>query len=70
MNSKENYPSQGKYIPHFKPNSFRDVRNLYQDKASMDMTLNEIKYLSNNSWDKKYLPLTIDMTNVEYTRRY
>ena len=29
----------------FKPNNFRDVQNLYQDKASMDMTLNEFKYL-------------------------
>ena len=31
----------------FKPNSFRDVQNLYQDKASMDMTLKEFKYLLN-----------------------
>ena len=30
----------------FKPNNFRDVPNLYQDKASIDMTLNEIKYLT------------------------
>ena len=27
----------------FKPNNFRDERNLYQDKASMDMTLDEFK---------------------------
>ena len=27
----------------FKPNNFRDVQNLYQDKASMDMNLNEYK---------------------------
>ena len=27
----------------FKPNNFRDVQNLYQDKASMDMILNEFK---------------------------
>ena len=29
----------------FKPNNFLDVRNIYQDKASMDMTLDEFKYL-------------------------
>ena len=28
-----------------KPNNFRLVLNLYQDKASMDMTLNEFKLL-------------------------
>ena len=27
----------------FKPNIFRDVHNLYQDEASMDMTLKEFK---------------------------
>ena len=27
----------------FKPTHFRDVQNLYQDKASVDMTLNEFK---------------------------
>ena len=32
-----------------KPNSFRDVQNLYQGKASMDLTLNEIKFLTFNS---------------------
>ena len=30
----------------FKPNNFRDVSNLYQDKASMDMNLKEFKYLT------------------------
>ena len=28
----------------FKPNNFLDVRNIYKDKASMDMTLDEFKY--------------------------
>ena len=54
----------------FKPNNFRDVLNLYQDKASMDMTLNEFKYLSNICWNEKYTPLTIDMTKDKYTGRY
>ena len=30
----------------FKTNKFRDVQNLYQDQASSDMTINEIKYLT------------------------
>ena len=30
----------------FKPNKFREVINLYQDKASMDMNLNEFKLLT------------------------
>ena len=30
----------------FKPNNFRDVQNLRQDKTSMDMTPNEFKYLT------------------------
>ena len=47
---------------NFKPNNFRDVQNLYQDKASMDMTLNEFKFLTSTGWDKKDQTLTIDMT--------
>ena len=37
----------------FKPNKFRDVQNLYQDKASMNMTLNEFKNLSSTSRSEK-----------------
>ena len=54
----------------FKPNNFRDVLNLYQDKSSMDMTLNEFKLLTNTCWNEKYQPLTIDMTKDKYTGRY
>ena len=50
----------------FKPNNFRDVQNQFQDKASMDMTHNEFKYLTSTCWDKKYQPLTIDMTKDKY----
>ena len=50
----------------FKPNNFRDVQNLYQDKASMDKTLNEFKYLTSTCWNIKYQPLTIDMTKDRY----
>ena len=37
-----------------KPNNFRDVLNICQDKSSRDMPLNEFKYLTSTCWDKKY----------------
>ena len=54
----------------FKPNIFRDVQNLYQDKASIVMTPNEFKNLIKNCWNEKYQPLAIDMTKDKYTDRY
>ena len=53
-----------------KPNSFRVVHNLYQDKASMDRALNEIKNLTSICWDKKDQSLTIDLSRDKYTGRY
>ena len=53
----------------FKPNNFREVQNLYQDRASMDMSLNEIKNLT-TCWDKKYQTFTIDISKGKYTGRY
>ena len=47
-----------------------DVRNIYQDKSSMYMTLNEFKYLTSTCWNEKYRPLTIDMTKDRYQGRY
>ena len=37
----------------FKPNSFSDVRNTYQDLASMDRTLDEFTYLTSACWNEK-----------------
>ena len=54
----------------FKPINFRDVINLYQDKASMDMTLNEFKLLTSTCCNEKYQPFTIDMTKDRYQGRY
>ena len=51
----------------FKPNNFRDVLNIYQDKSSMDMTLNKFNLLTSTCWKEKYQPLTIDMTRDKYT---
>ena len=43
----------------FKPNNFRDVQNHYQDKVSMDKTLNEFKTISSTCWIEKYQPLAL-----------
>ena len=68
--SKETNRANGNIYHIFKPNIFRDVINLYQDKSSMDMTLNEFKYLTSTCWDKNYQPLDIDMTKNAYDGRY
>ena len=54
----------------FKPNNYLDVRNIYQDKASMHMTLDEFRYLTTTCWNKNYQPFTIDMTTDKNTGRY
>ena len=68
--SKKTIRCIGNIFHIFKPNNFRDVLNLYQDKASMDMTLDDFKYLTSTCWNDKYQPLTNDMTKDKYTGRY
>ena len=67
---KRRIRANGNIYHIFKPNNFRDVQNLYQDKASMDMTLNDFKLITITCWNEKYKPLTIDMTKDKYTGRY
>ena len=67
---KRTIRANGNIYHIFKPNNFRDVQNLYQDKASMDMTLNEFKLLTSTCWNEKYQPLTIDITKNKFTGRY
>ena len=43
---KETIRCIGNIYHIFKPNSFRDVLNIYQGKSSTDMTLNEFKFLA------------------------
>ena len=62
--------SNGNIYHIFKPNNFRDVQNLYQDKNDMDMTLNEFKFLTSTCWNENYQPLAIDMTKDPYHGRY
>ena len=67
---KRTIRANGNIYHIFKPNNFRDVENLYQDKASMNMNLNEFEYLTSTCWNEKYQPLTIDMTKDKYQGRY
>ena len=68
--SKKTIRCNGNIFHIFKPNNFRDVLNLYQDKSSKNMTLNEFKLLTSTCWNQKYQPLTIDMTKNAYDGRY
>ena len=67
---KRTIRANGNIYHIFKPNNFRDVEKLYQDKASVDMTLDEFKLLTSTCWNKNYQPLNIDMTKDKYTGRY
>ena len=67
---KKTIRANGNIYHIFKPNNYLDIRNIYQDKASMDMILNEFKYLTSTCWNKNYQRLTIDMTKDKYTGRY
>ena len=67
---KRTIRANGNIFHLFKPNNYLDVRNIFQDKASVDMTLNEFKYLTSTCWNEQYQPLTIDMTKDKYTGRY
>ena len=53
----------------FNPNNFLDVRNIYQKKASLDVTLDELKYLTSTCWNEKYQPLIVDMIKDNCTGR-
>ena len=67
---KKTIRANGKIYHIFKPNNFLDVCNVYQDKASIDITLNEFKLLTSTYWNKNYQPPTIDMTKDRYHGRY
>ena len=67
---KKTIRANGNIFHFFKTNNYLDVRNIYQDKCSMDMTLNEFKLLTNICWDEKYQPLTIDMSKDKICERY
>ena len=59
---KKTIRANGNIYDIFQSKNFFDVRNIYQDQCSMDMTINEFKLLTSTCWNEKYQPLTIDMT--------
>ena len=67
---KRTIRANGNIYHLFRPNNYRDIQNLYMDKISMDMTLQEFKNLLAICWEQKYRPLTIDLTKDKYTGRY
>ena len=67
---KRTIRANGNIYHIFKPNNFRDAQNLHQDKVSMDKNLNEFKYLTSFCWNRKYQPLTIDVTKGKNTGGY
>ena len=55
---KKTIRANGKIYNIIKPNNYRD-RYFYQDKASIDMTLNDFNYLTPTFWDKKIATIYI-----------
>ena len=50
---KRTIRANGEIFFIFKPNTFRDVQNVYQDKTSMDTTLDGFKLLTSICWNEK-----------------
>ena len=67
---KRTIRANGNIYHIFKPNIFLDVRNIYQDKASIDMTLDEFKYFTKTCRNEQDQPLTIDTTKENYQGWY
>ena len=62
--------AKGNIYHIFKPNNYRYNQNLYQEKTSRNMKLNEFKLLTSTSWIEQYQPLTVDKTKDKYCGRY
>ena len=67
---KKTITANGNICHIFKPNNFLIDRNVFQDKASIDMTHNGFKYLTSTFWNEKYQPLAIDMLKDKFCGRY
>ena len=67
---KKNIRVHGKKDHIFIPNKFRDDQNLYQDKESIDLKLNEFKKRTLTCWNEKYQLLTVYTTKNKQGRHY
>ena len=50
---KKTTTAKGTTYHIFKQNNFTDIEKLFQDKASMDMTLTEFKVFTSACWNRK-----------------
>ena len=62
----EKIKAYGNIYHIFKPNIFLDIRNNYQNNASMDLTLDEFNYLTSTCWNEKDQTFTTDITKNNY----
>ena len=51
---KRTIRANGNIYHIFKPSNFRDVQNIYEVEASMDMTLDEDEFLTSTCWNEKH----------------
>ena len=68
--SKRTIRCNGNIYHIFKPTNCRDVEKRYQDKDSIDMTLNDFKLFTSTCWNDKNEPITNDMTKDRFQGRY
>ena len=62
--------ANGNIYDIFKPNDYYDGQNFYQDKTSLDMSLQQFENLLAICWKQKNQPITTDKTKDKYTGRY
>ena len=67
---KRTYRTDGQMYHIMKLNYLRDVQNLYQDKGSMDLTLNEFKLSKSACWNEKYQPLFFVVTKEKFNGQH
>ena len=67
--AKRTTRANGKTYHIFKPNVFGDFPGLYQNKATKVETIDKPTFLTSTCVNKRYQPLTIDMTEDKYTGR-
>ena len=46
--------ANGKIYHIFKPKNFKDIQNLHQNEASMDLVVNEFRLLTSTCWNEKF----------------
>ena len=63
---KRTIRAKGNICHIFEPNNLKDVQNLCQRQASIDMTLQQFKLLSSICWNQKHQPLTTDMNKKNH----